>query len=234
MLIEQTSGNEEVPTMDYFKNLACDNPNGRDSIERLFRSYSLDGHHLLSTVTSQRTSNGYAEYLFRYLAMKLFSIDLSNQEIQYVVGRNQDIAEAILYSDGTTQGSESATPLLKFARIYGFRNIQGVILKMKRSKCDYDYVEIMACPSGCVNGGGQIKLTTNETPNEIQSRVSITSVALHSNLMLKSLEDSPLVQCLYESHPGDEDLTSSFSHYFQTQYHAIPKLELLAPMASKW
>jgi len=30
--------------------------------------------------------------------------------------------------------------------------------KIKQGKCDYDYVELMACPSGCVNGGGQIKL----------------------------------------------------------------------------
>jgi len=28
---------------------------------------------------------------------------------------------------------------------------------MKRGKCEYDYVEIMACPGGCLNGGGQIK-----------------------------------------------------------------------------
>ncbi len=28
---------------------------------------------------------------------------------------------------------------------------------MKRGKCTYDYVEVMACPSGCLNGGGQIK-----------------------------------------------------------------------------
>ena len=24
-------------------------------------------------------------------------------------------------------------------------------------RCDYEYVELMACPSGCINGGGQIK-----------------------------------------------------------------------------
>ena len=30
--------------------------------------------------------------------------------------------------------------------------------KIKQGKCEYDYVELMACPSGCTNGGGQIKL----------------------------------------------------------------------------
>ena len=39
---------------------------------------------------------------------------------------------------------------------YGFRNIQTLVQKMKRHACDYDFVEIMACPSGCLNGGGQV------------------------------------------------------------------------------
>lgn len=31
--------------------------------------------------------------------------------------------------------------------------------RIKQGKCDYDYVELMACPSGCTNGGGQIKVS---------------------------------------------------------------------------
>ena len=27
---------------------------------------------------------------------------------------------------------------------------------MRSGKCDYDFVEVMACPSGCLNGGGQL------------------------------------------------------------------------------
>ena len=26
-----------------------------------------------------------------------------------------------------------------------------------RKRCDYDFVEIMACPSGCLNGGAQLR-----------------------------------------------------------------------------
>jgi len=47
--------------------------------------------------------------------------------------------------------------VLRFAAAYGFRNIQNIIRNIKRGKCEYDYVEIMACPGGCLNGGGQIK-----------------------------------------------------------------------------
>nr|AHC97348.1 cytosolic Fe-S cluster assembly factor [Blastocystis sp. ATCC 50177/Nand II] len=53
------------------------------------------------------------------------------------------------------------------AFVYGFRNIQNLVMKTKVGKCAYDVVEVMACPrwasdgavkrSGCLNGGGQIK-----------------------------------------------------------------------------
>ncbi len=28
---------------------------------------------------------------------------------------------------------------------------------MRDGKCDYDFVEVMACPGGCIGGGGQPK-----------------------------------------------------------------------------
>ncbi len=39
-------------------------------------------------------------------------------------------------------------PVLRFAAVYGFRNIQTLVRKMKSRRCEYDYVEVMACPSG--------------------------------------------------------------------------------------
>jgi len=87
-------------------------------------------------------------------------------------GRNIDMTEYTLTSP-------SGQPLLKCARYYGFRNIQNLVRKLKPPKAglpgatarrrlingtatggssDYAYVEVMACPGGCTNGGGQIKL----------------------------------------------------------------------------
>lgn len=38
--------------------------------------------------------------------------------------------------------------MLRFAAVYGFRNIQTLVRKIKMKRCEYDYVEVMACPSG--------------------------------------------------------------------------------------
>lgn len=54
--------------------------------------------------------------------------------------RNKDFQEVTLERDGEV--------LLHFALAYGFRNIQNLVQKLKRGKCPYHYVEVMACPSG--------------------------------------------------------------------------------------
>ena len=38
--------------------------------------------------------------------------------------------------------------VLRFALCYGFRNLQNIVRKIKIGKCDYHFVEIMACPLG--------------------------------------------------------------------------------------
>jgi iron only hydrogenase large subunit-like protein len=88
-------------------------------------------------------------------------------------GRNADVVEYSL-----TQGPET---IVRMARFYGFRNIQNLVRRLKPARAsrlpggktgvsrrpgaaagdsnkDYAYVEVMACPGGCTNGGGQIKV----------------------------------------------------------------------------
>lgn len=66
------------------------------------------------------------------------------------IRNNKDFQECALEdSDGIVK--------LRFAHAYGFRSIQNLVQKLKRGKCTYQYVEVMACPSGCLNGGGQVR-----------------------------------------------------------------------------
>lgn len=93
-------------------------------------------------------------------------------EIQTTRGRNADVVEHCVSLDGQ--------PLFRAARYYGFRNIQNLVRRLKPARpsrmpggkpfgsarrlagksaasLEYGYVEVMACPGGCTNGGGQIK-----------------------------------------------------------------------------
>lgn len=112
--------------------------------------------------SSGSSSGGYIDYIMKFAAKELFNIDLLLAEIEFgsnnvklVQGKNQDIQDIILLND---QGDI----LLKFAKVYGFRNIQNLVRKLNldqksKSKSGYHFVEVMACPSGCINGGGQLK-----------------------------------------------------------------------------
>ena len=44
---------------------------------------------------------------------------------------------------------------LKVAAVSGLANTEKLLEKMKSGEAVYDFVEVMACPGGCVNGGGQ-------------------------------------------------------------------------------
>ena len=94
-------------------------------------------------------------------------------------GRNADVVEYTITSPA------SSLPIFKAARYYGFRNIQNLVRKLKPPKkgrmpgarsmkaaggagLDYAYVEVMACPGGCTNGGGQIKV--DDLPHQIAPR----------------------------------------------------------------
>lgn len=95
-------------------------------------------------------------------------------------GRNADVVEYVLVRR-TEDGSDEV--LFKAARYYGFRNIQNLVRKLRpprtskllanakggarrpggapvkeKEGVEYAYVEVMACPGGCTNGGGQMRV----------------------------------------------------------------------------
>ncbi|KAK0104700.1 Cytosolic Fe-S cluster assembly factor nar1 [Cadophora gregata] len=108
-----------------------------------------------------------------YYVLHNFASQHAGATVQTARGRNADVLE---YSVTSSEGEI----LLKAARYYGFRNIQNLVRRLKPVKPsrmpggkpigsarktagkatgpEYSYVEVMACPGGCTNGGGQIKV----------------------------------------------------------------------------
>jgi hypothetical protein len=260
---EETTGDAPAVTTDcqatsYLQQFTPDRAAGCDAIESLFRSFSEDGRSSVVAADTNAGSGGFLEYLFRYAAKRLHGVDLpTTQPLTYVQGRNADIAEVTLLSpEGTavdppaqeSKGAEPA-PLLRFAKVYGFRNIQSLMLKMKRGKVAYDFIEVMACPSGCVNGGGQIKTVAQEHPTQTAQRVAETLEYYHDGLIVRDPALSPLAEFIYSSggsgsagSNGERSRVSCSDGPFgdgsrkmlHTVFHSIPKLEVIAPLASKW
>ncbi|GIL96758.1 hypothetical protein Vretimale_2565, partial [Volvox reticuliferus] len=76
-------------------------------------------------------------------------------------------------SSGSGQVQQASSQSLVVARVYGFRNIQTLLQQVKRGRCVYSYVEVMACPSGCLNGGGQIKPGKDVTPQQLIEQLEL-------------------------------------------------------------
>jgi NADP-reducing hydrogenase subunit HndD len=45
---------------------------------------------------------------------------------------------------------------IKVAVVHTMAAVKPILEDVKNGKCEYDFVEVMACPLGCINGGGQI------------------------------------------------------------------------------
>ena len=88
--------------------------------------------------------------MFIAAAKELFGEDID--DVEYKILKNSDFQELSLMEEGQVK------PKLSFAIANGFRNIQNLVQKMKRKRCGYDFVEVMACPSGCLNGGAQVNV----------------------------------------------------------------------------
>lgn len=147
------------------------------------------------------TSGGYLHHI---LQTRLSLIP--NSTLTTTRGRNADVVEYSITSPDPT------VPVFKAARYYGFRNIQNLVRKLKPVKksrlpggraarpgggqnMDYAYVEVMACPGGCTNGGGQIKV--DDIPIKPETAMSQKQWLAKIDEAYFSMEES-----------GDEDIDS--------------------------
>ena len=68
-------------------------------------------------------------------------------EVDYLEVRGlQGVKEATYKVGGT---------MVKVAVVNGIKNAKAVCEAVKQGKADYQFVEVMTCPGGCVMGGGQ-------------------------------------------------------------------------------
>ena len=137
-------------------------------------------------------AGGYLEFVFRTAAQQLFNKQLPAGPLQMKTLRNADFREVSLEVEGCT--------VLRFAAAYGFRNIQTLVRKVKRRACEYDYVEVMACPSGCLNGGGQIKAHKGQSTQQLLDELDQTYHA--PELAKRHPHESPLVSAVYQQLGG--------------------------------
>ena len=119
-----------------------------------------------------------------------------------VTGRNADPdAFKAVRNDG--KGVKSAEiqigdAVVKAAVVSGLGNTRRLLQQIERGEVHYDFVEVMACPGGCVGGGGQIIHDGEELAYERGQGLYF----LDKNAPLRFSHENPDVQKLYADFMG--------------------------------
>ncbi len=127
--------------------------------------------------------------------------------------------------EGIKEASYKVTDDLtvKVAVCSGTANAARLLEKVKKGEAEYHFIEVMACPGGCVNGGGQ-----PIQPGKIRNFVDLRkerAAALYKQdqgLSLRKSHESPLMKKVYAEYLGEPG--SHLAHeLLHTKYYARPK-----------
>ena len=102
----------------------------------------------------------------------------------------------------------------------GLENATKLLDKIRAGEADYHFVEVMACPGGCVNGGGQ-----PHQPGQVRNFVDLRAErakALYSEdagMTLRKSHENPVVKELYDTYLGEPG-SEKAHHLLHTEYVA--------------
>ncbi|MGI6457126.1 MAG: NADH-dependent [FeFe] hydrogenase, group A6 [bacterium] len=134
-------------------------------------------------------SGGVSEAVLRFLSEKVTG-KKSDAYIHHEVRGQDGIRETTVQLNGHT---------VKIAVVHGLGNARRLIDQIQSGEQHFDFVEVMACPNGCVGGAGQPICTSQQT------KASRTH-GLYENdvtLALHKSQENPFIHELYRNHLGE-------------------------------
>lgn len=134
------------------------------------------------------------EAALRTVAEVVTGKTLENVDYKAVRG-TKGIKEATLEIGGKT---------LNIAVASGLGNARVLMDEIKAGKSKYHFIEIMACPGGCVNGGGQ-PIVDSQTRNVVDVRKTRAKVLYGKDKKsaLRKSHENPVVKTLYGEFFGE-------------------------------
>ncbi len=149
------------------------------------------------------SSGGVAEAALRLAAEKITGTTFDAIDFYDVRGL-KGIKEAAITIGETT---------VKVAVVSGLGNAQKIIEKVRKNEVQYDLIEVMACPGGCVGGGGQ------PVPNDMETRKKRAEAIykIDATMPLKKSQDNPAIVEIYRKWL-DQPNSEKAHHALHTNY----------------
>ena len=136
-------------------------------------------------------TGGVMEAALRTAADTLTGQDIENVDYTEVRG-TEDIKEATYKINGMD---------IKVAVTSGLKNASILLDKIRNGKSDYQFIEVMCCPGGCVNGGGQpIQPASVRNFTDLKALRSKALYDEDRNLPLRKSHESPIIKTVYNEY----------------------------------
>lgn len=113
---------------------------------------------------------------------------------------------------------EVAGLTVKVAVASGLSNAKELLKKVESGEADYQFIEIMGCPGGCVNGGGQ-----PQQPGYVRNTVDIRAKRaqvlydIDKNAPIRKSHENPAIKALYAEYLGEPG-SEKAHHLLHTTY----------------
>ena len=139
-------------------------------------------------------TGGVMEAALRTVADVLTGEDL--ESIEYTDVRGMDDIKEATYDVAGMQ--------VKVAVTSGLKNAAKLLDKVKSGEADYQFIEVMCCPGGCINGGGQ-PIVDGHTRNFVDVK-GLRAAALYDddkNLTYRKSHQNPEIKAIYDDYLGE-------------------------------
>ena len=102
---------------------------------------------------------------------------------------------------------------VKVAVAHTLSNAAKILDKIRDGTCKYHFIEVMACPGGCIGGGGQPYHTTND----LRLKRIAAIYQADKKMPLRKSHQNPAILKLYENYLG-KPLSEKSHHLLHTTY----------------
>lgn len=158
-------------------------------------------------------TGGVMEAALRTAVEKLSGEELKSLDFTEVRG-----TDGIKEASYTVNGME-----VKVCVVSGLANANTIMEKVKNGTADYHFIEIMGCPGGCVNGGGQpIQHAVVRNFVALRARRAAALYEADKDMPLRKSHESEAVKRLYAEFLGEPG-SHKAHEVLHTSYVARPK-----------
>ncbi|MFL9823557.1 [Fe-Fe] hydrogenase large subunit C-terminal domain-containing protein [Rhodoplanes sp. SY1] len=119
---------------------------------------------------------------------------------------------------------------VKIAMCHGLKPTRQIVEEVRSGNSDLDFVEIMACPGGCVDGGGTLRSKKAYLPHALKRRETLFGI--DKTKAVRQSHRNEQVQALYRDYLGTPN--SEKAHHLLHTYYTDRKIEMTQTVREVW